>query len=490
MKACIVKNHFFLLHRIAGLVVALAAAARAQTYTTLIDLPYDYGSPGLILSRNTLYVSNPGNPLGYFGHVGLLFKINTDGSGVVPLHQFGGSGDGSFPEAGLVLVSNVLYGTASQGGSTGSGTVVAINTDGTGYGTIYNFTQTAYSSPPYVSALTNSDGAAPYCTLVASGNWLYGTARLGGGSANGTVFKVSTDGTVFRTLYTFSGPGFADPSAGVTNSDGAHPVAGLVLSGNTLYGTTRRGGTAGNGTVFAVNTDGTGFTNLHSFTTLDPVRGTNSDGAAPASPFLLSGTTLYGTTPVGGSASNGTVFKLSIDGTGFKVLHGFVSATDGAAPQAGLVLWGNTLYGTANSGGTWGFGTVFALSTEGQGFQVLKSFTGQQGDGANPTSALILSGNAVYGGLNNSETGNGASAIFKLSYPAPELTIIPSPPNVILTWPTDYRGFPYTGFILQSTANLVSPLWTTNSVTPIVVNGQNMVTNPLSGTQQFYRLTQ
>ena len=50
------------------------------------------------------------------------------------------------------------------------------------------------------------------------------------------------------------------------NSDGANPRAGLILSGNTLYGTASNGGTSGNGTVFAVNTDGTGFTNLHSFT--------------------------------------------------------------------------------------------------------------------------------------------------------------------------------------------------------------------------------
>ena len=51
-------------------------------------------------------------------------------------------------------------------------------------------------------------------------------------------------------------------------SDGSYPYAGLILSGNTLYGTTIDGGSSGNGTVFAVNTDGTGFTNLHSFTAL------------------------------------------------------------------------------------------------------------------------------------------------------------------------------------------------------------------------------
>src|SRR2546423_13879712 len=63
------------------------------------------------------------------------------------------------------------------------------------------------------------------------------------------------------------------------NSDGAEPK-GLFLSGNTLYGTAWSGGSSGNGTVFKVKTDGTGFTTLHSFTILSPL-GTNSDGGGP-----------------------------------------------------------------------------------------------------------------------------------------------------------------------------------------------------------------
>jgi formylglycine-generating enzyme required for sulfatase activity len=66
------------------------------------------------------------------------------------------------------------------------------------------------------------------------------------------------------------------------------------------------------------------------------------------------------------------------------------------------------------------------------------------------------------------------------------LTIIRSAANVILTWPTNA-----TGFTLQSTTNLVSPaVWTTVVPGPVVVNGNNTVTNPISGSQQFYRLSQ
>ena len=86
-----------------------------------------------------------------------------------------------------------------------------------------------------------------------------------------------------------------------TNSDGARPYAGLILSGNTLYGTAFYGGSSGNGTVFAVHTNGTGFTNLHSFTAFSVLSSTNSDGANPEAGLILSGNTLYGTAYGGGS---------------------------------------------------------------------------------------------------------------------------------------------------------------------------------------------
>ena len=85
----------------------------------------------------------------------------------------------------------------------------------------------------------------------------------------------------FTNLHSFTG-----------GSDGANPQAGLILLGNTLYGTAPVGGNLGKGTVFVVHTDGTGFTNLHSFTS-EPYD--NYDGADPSAGLILSGNTLYGT---------------------------------------------------------------------------------------------------------------------------------------------------------------------------------------------------
>jgi len=68
---------------------------------------------------------------------------------------------------------------------------------------------------------------------------------------------------------------------------------------------------------------------------------------------------------------------------------------------------------------------------------------------------------------------------------APVLTIKPSGTNVILTWPTNA-----TGFSLVSATILASPVWLTNSPAPIVVNTNNSVTNGISGTRKFHRLSQ
>jgi hypothetical protein len=67
----------------------------------------------------------------------------------------------------------------------------------------------------------------------------------------------------------------------------------------------------------------------------------------------------------------------------------------------------------------------------------------------------------------------------------PQLTITASGQNVILTWPTNAFGF-----TLQSTTNLLSPIWTASFPNPAVVDGLNTITNPISGSGKFFRLSQ
>lgn len=432
----------------------------AQDFTNLFYFNSANGAhpeAGLVLSNDTLYGTAYSG-----GQGGTVFAINTnDGSFTVP-HYFS-SGmfsnlDGYGPRSDLVLSSNVLYGTTEYGGQFGKGALFGVTTDGAVFTNLHSFSG-------------GSDGGYPYAGLVLSGDGrrLYGTASGGGTGGVGTVFAVNIDGTGFRAFYSFTAQ---DPVSG-TNSDGAYPWAGLTLAGETLYGTAHLGGARNFGTVFAVSTNGTQFRTLHHFT--DGESGFNWIGG-----LVLSSDTLYGTTYSGG-AGVGTVYALSTNGTGFRILHSF-GTNDGAYPYARLMLSGNILYGTAYAGGDFGRGVVFVVNMDGTGFRVLHSFDWTQG--ANPVGGLILSGSTLYGTASSGAYG-GCGTVFSVSLPPPELAISRCGTNVVLTWPTNPPGFN-----LVFTTNLVPAIWSPVSPGPVVVNFQNVVTNPISGTKVFYRLRQ
>jgi len=460
------KIKHFLLVSMLIVSVTLISADRlgAQVFKTLYTFTNNIGSNpvgGLVLSGNVLYGMTGS---GGGGGQGAVFAVNTDGTGFTNLYTFTAGRDGADPYNGLILSGNTLYGSAQ--GNVSSYTIFKLNTDGTGF--------------------TNIADLPGPLTLMVSGNTLYGAAAT---ATDSLLFHVNTDGSGYENLYAFTANIFGYPYDFGTNSDGATPYGALVLSGDTLYGTASSGGLAGNGTVFKVGTNGGGFLVLHTFTACSGIGndGTNSDGAGPGAVILL-GDSLYGTTSYGGSSSNGTVFKIRTDGSGFTVLHTFTS--DSKSFSYGLSLSGSTLYGTTDYNDLAGTGTVYALNTDGSGFTVLHSFPAISGPntinsgGAGPFGGLTLSGNTVYGTTLVGGSGGGGT-IFSISLP-PQLAITASGPNVVLTWPTNVAGL-----TLQSTPNLVSPVvWTPVSPGPVVVNGLNTVTNPMIGSQQFYRLSQ
>jgi uncharacterized repeat protein (TIGR01451 family) len=337
-------------------------------------------SPGpLVLSGGTLYGATVA---GNTNNVGTLFRINTNGTGFATFYTFPNTSDGYIPDA-LAVSGNTLYGTTEGGGTYGSGNIFSVGTDGNNFTNIYS-----YNTPVYAGGLsyTNSDGYSP-SSLLLSGNRLYVTASVGGPGGAGTVIAVNTDGSSFTNLYNFTSPG---------SSNGFDPV-GLILSGNTLYGTTLGGGISNAGTVFGMKTDGSGFASLHRFNPL--VAGTNSDGNEPLAGLLLLNGTLYGTAFLGGSSGAGDIFAVNTNGTGFANLYNFPSGGDGLGP-VGLMLSGNTLYGATSSGGNGNAGTVFQINTDGTGYASIYKFTpfpaSTNSDGATPNSVPILSGNMLY----------------------------------------------------------------------------------------------
>jgi len=455
------KNLLLLSALIASLSLITVNRGSAQDITILHIFDYDndgaFPLGGLILSGDTLY--GTASDGGYW-EAGTMFKLNTDGTGFTNVLNFGSennSSNGVAPKSGLILSGDTLYGTASQLIFEFGGSVFAVNTNGGDFTALHVF------NPGF----STHEGGDPEAELILSDNTLYGTT-LFGGLGYGTVFAVNTNGTEFTNLHVFT----------ATNGEGSFPGR-LFLSGNTLFGATGSGGGSGNGTLFKVNTDGSGFTNLHSFgASSTNALGiyTNSDGTDPDTGFL-SGNTLFGTTGSGGASGNGALFKINTDGLGFTNLHSFGANREGTRPGGRLALSGVMLYGTTA-------GTAFAVHTDGSDFTILHNFTASEG---NP-HGLILSGFNFYG--TTMYGGVGYGTMFRLSL-SPQLSILRSESNVVLSWPTNVAGFDYAGFALQSTTNLISPvIWTTNFSVPALVNGQYVVTNIIAGSQQFYRLSQ
>jgi uncharacterized repeat protein (TIGR03803 family) len=232
---------------------------------------------------------------------------------VTVLHAFNGSPDGSAPLAVPIQDSQGnFYGTTSEGGTLGFGTVYEV--DSSGKETIlHNFAG-------------GSDGANPWAGLImdAAGN-LYGTTNTGGGAycfndyGCGVVFKLAhgTQGWKGTILYVFKG-----------GSDGANPGYGalaLDTAGN-LYGTTVHGGTGycstGCGIVFRLTNNSGIWAEqvLHAFVSLS-----QTDGATPYGGLILDGAgNVYGTTSIGGTSICGCGTVYMLDATGMEsILYSF-----------------------------------------------------------------------------------------------------------------------------------------------------------------------
>ena len=209
-----------------------------------------------------------------------------------------------------------------QGGVSNKGVVFQMNTDGSGYTNLHFFAGGA------------NDGYYPEADLTLSGSTLYGMTTFGGVSNKGVVFQMNADGSVYTNLHSFTGGA----------SDGGAPFGSLTLSGSTLYGMTYGGGVQGFGMVFQISTDGSGYTNLHSFAL--------SDGIYPYGSLTLSGATLYGMTAFNGVGSQGTVFKL----TAPVFVTGVANPTNGGSVSGGgNGFVGSNLVLTATASNGWQF---------------------------------------------------------------------------------------------------------------------------------------
>ncbi|MGH6889795.1 MAG: choice-of-anchor tandem repeat GloVer-containing protein [Rhizomicrobium sp.] len=322
-----------------------------------------------------------------------------------------------------------------------------------GYAVLYSF----------CSQENCTDGLWPYAGVIedANGN-LFGTTGAGGIASCrlygcGTVFKLAPDGTE-TVLHAFS-----------ASEDGSGPYGGVIAdAAGNLYGTTATGGSSGCGgidygcgTLFQVQPDGKEKV-VYAF-------GGNNDGAYPLAGVVADRKgNFYGTTSDGGGGTQcivqfggcGTVFRVTPRGRE-KVLYAFTGGSDGANPQAALVidragnLFGTAAYGgntsACNQGDSPGCGTVFEVMADGTE-KTLYAFDGGN-DGWAPVASLIedkdgnLYGATQAGGSTTACNGVGCGIVFEI---APDGT-----ENILYDFTGGGDGaHPSAGLVRDSTGNL------------------------------------
>jgi len=420
---------------------ATAIGAPAQTLTTLASFNGTNGSEPI----SALVQGSDGNFYGttIYGGVnnrGTIFKVTPSGT-LTNLYNFCPQlpcNDGWQPYTGLVQGSDGnFYGVASRGGPTDHGTIFRITPGGT-LTTIYGFCASG----------SCTDGSYPHGTLVQSSDGkFYGTTLQGGANAAGTVFKVTSGGTL-TTLYSFCSQ--------ANCADGAYPYDGVIrATDGKFYGTVAVGGNAncnnGCGTVFKITSSGT-YTLLHSFT--------YADGANPQAGLVqASDGNFYGTTAGGGSSNCstgcGTVFKMTAAGS-VTSLYSFCEQTncpDGSVPLAGLAQAMNgNLYGTTQVGGTSNSGVIFQVTPSGAVTTAYKfcSVTNCT-DGQTPEGALILATDGNLYGATAEGGANQKGTVFRFSGMAGvAVQFVPAPPCRVVD--TRQTHMPIQGGTAQSFA--------------------------------------
>jgi uncharacterized repeat protein (TIGR03803 family) len=286
----------------------------------------------------------------------------------------------------------------------------------------------SFASAP-VTGLTDGRGPGTGPIRALDGN-LYGTTYYGGQnirpgitSGGGTVYRI-TPGGAASVLHSF----------GADGADGVAPGGLMQASDGNLYGVTSAGGTYGFGTIFRLTLGGT-YTTLYSF------GATAGDGRNPHA-TLVEGPDgkLYGATDSGGAHNGGTLFRISRDGSYFR-LHSFSDdrrSPGGSRPDGGLVVGEDgAFYGVTTLGGEYGAGTFYRMTAAGT-VTVIHEFGACPEDSAGPIGALTLGPDGNFYGV--SDHGG--------SYPNSGTVFVISPAGetrVLYAFPPEPHFFPWVG---------------------------------------------
>jgi uncharacterized repeat protein (TIGR03803 family) len=436
------KNANGLAKTILLFLVLIFAAANlpAQTFSIVHNFaPSEQSTNGinpsgdLILSNGTLYGIVAGGGNGY----GSIFSVNTDGTGFNLIYNFSNS-----PSYNLALIGSALYATTYMGGINNNGTLCSVTTNGSNPKVTYQF-----------QGITN--GAFPL-TMISANNILYGTTQFGnwgnppGISGGGVLYSIDTNGNNFTILHTFD-----------VNQGGFS----LFLKDNTFFGTTAAQLT--NAFIFSMDISGSNFTNLYSFT----------NGMAAINLTYDQGK-LYG---IGVSNANisfnsGIIFSMNINGSNFNVLQTFTNV-----PYC-LAVLNNSIWGCTFSGGFYNGGTIFSMKTNGENYNVLFNFHQNNLGFASPSS-LLVNGSSFFGTTELGGT-NGEGTVFNFNSSPTLQTMIRSNGNFNMTWNAASNAI----YQLQYSTNLLSTNWVSFGNNLTATTSNVVFSDSTTNAQRFYRL--
>ena len=269
---------------------------------------------------------------------GGIFRLNLPGTTPGVVHAFNNLNPHR-PTGGVVAGDeDWLYGALNYNGTNSDGAAYRIRRDGTGYIKLFDFGSGAISRgtpffhtdgkvyfnvgnsikvfDPSVTGVTTLDPQglpSSQDLLIDADNYIYFF------NFGDRLVRMQTDGSLFEQLHQFD-----------ASTEGYNGVAGITkISVNKIFGVMRFGGTNGTGTIFSINTDGTGFTVHHHFE--------DASGAEPESMLVHFDGKLFGTTVRGGNFGFGVLYAINEDGSNYRVLRHFETSALGPSDIRGNI---------------------------------------------------------------------------------------------------------------------------------------------------------
>ncbi len=331
-------------------------------------------------------------PTGGASGAGVIYTINPDGSNPQVRYNFLSDGiDGSSPLAGLTQDGGRLYGLTSAGGTSGNGTLYAIDTLSGAYKKLVD--------------LTGDNGSFPLCELTLYNGLLYGLTAYGGANGMGVLFSYDPVAKKYTDLYDLS------------QASGGSPSASLTLLSNQFFFTTTTGGLNGAGTIAVYTPASKRCTDLYDF----------ANGVYVPSDLIFYKNGLYGFTANGGQSAGGELFSFDPVVRKYTVLYTFPGQFDGTTgySPAGMVLYNNLFYGETYAGGNspsgnGAQGVLFSFDPANKTYTDLFDFDNSYAvtNGSEPASKPViykgrLYGTAIYGGPASSGPGSGNGVAFQ-----------------------------------------------------------------------------